>query len=382
MKPSEIQEAFADAGSDTTSLKNLIYVSLNNGKSIHVTEEMKEKGLIKFNGDLSLLIETDEKYVLNTMTDFKPRSVKVYMNAEFIETLIFAMDEEDVLKPNVYGGLEVPLAHNEPKNANPDTHIYGMDVNASQPQRHETRMQEEPEVTENGVVEVEVEVGDTLVLENTDVTSYVAQKLEEVSGHIGIIDGLNLHVKHAGKAVIVNKVVTVEGSLIKELETKYLITAVKPAPKTYLDEKPFVQRRQPAVVQEIVEEPVVEEPVVEEPVVEPVVEEPVMTQPKRTRNDARILPFLKKPDLNPEALNETIIDLGLSQRTLAQGSTLQLNYSIMPEQGIQFISTNEEIATVTQNGLITAIASTGQCRIKAISEDGTESYVIIKTKEA
>ena len=87
MKPSEIQEAFADAGSDTSSLKNLIYISLNNGKAIHVTETMKEEKSLYFNGDLSLLIQEDNKYIMNTMSNFKPRKVKVYMNTEFIKLL-------------------------------------------------------------------------------------------------------------------------------------------------------------------------------------------------------------------------------------------------------------------------------------------------------
>ena len=219
MKPSEIQEAFADAGSDTSSLKNLIYISLNNGKAIHVTEKMKEEKSLYFNGDLSLLIQEDNKYIMNTMSNFKPRKVKVYMNTEFIETLIFALDEEDVLDPKVYGGSEIPLAHNIPMNARPDYHIFGTKLDAKQPERNDY-IAEEPTVEKEEVPEVvslnlTADEGYDLTL---DVDSYLSQELSIVEGNSVEIEGMSVFGIRTGRSVVMNRTVAIQDSGVNVIE--------------------------------------------------------------------------------------------------------------------------------------------------------------------
>lgn len=69
------------------------------------------------------------------------------------------------------------------------------------------------------------------------------------------------------------------------------------------------------------------------------------------------------------------IVLNVSSASLAEGQTLQLNATITPEQAdnktLQWISSNEAIATVNQSGLVTAV-SKGNVVIIAKSTDGSD----------
>lgn len=71
------------------------------------------------------------------------------------------------------------------------------------------------------------------------------------------------------------------------------------------------------------------------------------------------------------------IVLDVSSASLAEGQTLQLNATITPEQAddktLQWISSNEAIATVDQSGLVTAVAK-GSAKIRVESVDGSGVY--------
>lgn len=71
------------------------------------------------------------------------------------------------------------------------------------------------------------------------------------------------------------------------------------------------------------------------------------------------------------------IILDVSSASLAEGQTLQLNATITPEQAddktLQWISSNETIATVDQSGLVTAVAK-GSAKIRVESVDGSGVY--------
>lgn len=71
------------------------------------------------------------------------------------------------------------------------------------------------------------------------------------------------------------------------------------------------------------------------------------------------------------------IVLNVSSASLAEGQTLQLNATITPEQAddktLQWISSNEAIATVDQSGLVTAVAK-GSAKIRVESVDGSGVY--------
>ena len=55
---------------------------------------------------------------------------------------------------------------------------------------------------------------------------------------------------------------------------------------------------------------------------------------------------------------------------------------VEPEQTVTFTSSNESVATVSETGLITVIADSGQSTIKVIAADGTTNSVVIKAKAA
>jgi len=73
------------------------------------------------------------------------------------------------------------------------------------------------------------------------------------------------------------------------------------------------------------------------------------------------------------AINVTGVTLNHSENTLAVGETAQLNATVLPEnatnQAVNWASANNAIASVDQNGLVTA-HSVGVVEVAAITEDG------------
>ena len=87
-----------------------------------------------------------------------------------------------------------------------------------------------------------------------------------------------------------------------------------------------------------------------------------------------------KPEVVKEVSEKTEINMGFSSKSLAKGSKFQLKVSVTPKQKLTYESSNEEIATVDENGLVEVVGDSGQSTIKAIAEDGTEGRVVIKVK--
>lgn len=81
-------------------------------------------------------------------------------------------------------------------------------------------------------------------------------------------------------------------------------------------------------------------------------------------------------NVNPRLV--TGITLNQSEYTMAIEDNLQLTAEVAPEDAtdktISWSSSNEDIAVVDENGLVTAV-STGTCNIKAAANDGSGKYV-------
>ena len=84
-------------------------------------------------------------------------------------------------------------------------------------------------------------------------------------------------------------------------------------------------------------------------------------------------------NVNPRLV--TGITLNQSECTMAIEDNLQLNAEVAPEnatdKAISWSSSNEDIALVDENGLVTAV-STGTCNIKAAANDGSGKYASCK----
>lgn len=86
MTPEQIKALFDRFGYD-----NLIFVSMNNNRRIHVDNELRNK--LEWDHDNELLIFDQDDYVLHEMRDFAPRKVTVTQDYSMLEALIFARDE-------------------------------------------------------------------------------------------------------------------------------------------------------------------------------------------------------------------------------------------------------------------------------------------------
>ena len=88
---------------------------------------------------------------------------------------------------------------------------------------------------------------------------------------------------------------------------------------------------------------------------------------------------LSQINVNPRLV--TGITLNQSECTMAIEDNLQLSAEVAPEdatdKSISWSSSNEDIAVVDENGLVTAV-STGTCNIKATTNDGSGKYASCK----
>lgn len=224
MTQEQITAAFAANNSTTKDLKNLIFISLNNAKGIHVTEEMKQNGEIVFDDDNDLLVLQDNNYVMNTMTNFQLRKVKVYNNYEFIETLIFALDDESLIDPKPYTGDPYPLAHNEPTNAHPDRHIFGASHDTVQPQKEFTGLA----ITEADEKQtLNKKVGE--VVDFAPTGTYLSHRVELTEGEIGYVEDYKLVLTKAGQGEVTIKHVTVTGAEAKITTKTVTVKVTNPA---------------------------------------------------------------------------------------------------------------------------------------------------------
>lgn len=77
----------------------------------------------------------------------------------------------------------------------------------------------------------------------------------------------------------------------------------------------------------------------------------------------------------------TKIDVKEKNVTLAAGETCQLTYTVLPEDAtdrtVLWTSDKEEVATVDENGLITAVGA-GKCTVTGLANDGSKVKVQIK----
>jgi hypothetical protein len=75
---------------DTYGYENLIFISLNNNRRLHVDDKMRE--VMVWDHERELLILEDDNYVLHEMRDFAPRKVTVAQDYSMLEAMIFARE--------------------------------------------------------------------------------------------------------------------------------------------------------------------------------------------------------------------------------------------------------------------------------------------------
>ena len=93
-----------------------------------------------------------------------------------------------------------------------------------------------------------------------------------------------------------------------------------------------------------------------------------------TTNDGSALTAICEITVNPAAILATSVSLDQSNVSLSEGMTLQLTATVQPEdatdKSVAWGSSNEAVATVDENGLVTAVAA-GTATITATTSDGS-----------
>jgi hypothetical protein len=90
MNAAQIQKLFDKHGQE-----NLLYISMNNNRRIHVDEELRSTMVWDHENELLSFVNND--YVLHEMRDFNARSVIIYQGYDMLEAFIFVTDEKSKL---------------------------------------------------------------------------------------------------------------------------------------------------------------------------------------------------------------------------------------------------------------------------------------------
>ena len=109
MTKDQIAYLFATYGEN-----NLIFISMNNNRRIHIDDEMRAT-MIWDNTNELLIFEQDD-YILTEMMDYTPRKVTIAQGYDMLESFIFARGVEDRLvtgQKQSYPKNEFPFPNQE-----------------------------------------------------------------------------------------------------------------------------------------------------------------------------------------------------------------------------------------------------------------------------
>jgi hypothetical protein len=91
MNAAQVQKLLSEYGEE-----NLIFISMNNNRRIHIDDEFRAKMVWDHTNEL-LTFEEDD-YVLHEMRNFQPRKVSIIQGYDMLEAFIFARDDDSKLK--------------------------------------------------------------------------------------------------------------------------------------------------------------------------------------------------------------------------------------------------------------------------------------------
>ena len=343
--------------------ENLIYISLNNGKVLYITEEMKKNGEFSIDGDFIKIV--NHNFTANGMTDYKVRDVIEYHAIEFVECVVFAQDKPSLI--NLTSVKDFTTDRNYDITDNINAQETRSTLRVSHPNLRVTAggsLTKEYEITmaestlkvelsgENKQLGMAENVANMYVLPfNMDALS-VSRTADTSKAEFeikAIKKGVHEILVRIGNQELYFKVIVDSDDLLTGSEDE-----------TVPDEAILSKDDEAIVTKD-------EEYIVSKDNTSTESEQRTETQSDETNEE--------EPVATAMLLDDTVIDLGLdgaTQVTIAKGGSLQLNVTVTPEQELTISSSNSNVI-VDENGLVTVVENptTGQATLTIKATDGT-----------